>query len=369
MIDKYRYIVSVSLQKRLKDSIELKPEYSSIKSYLKKCIKKKTILGYYTCNEQSFFWINGQYAYGLLFNHSKTDIKTLFWYYNRISLLFEKKKLLFDKPDTLIHAYVLLLLYCDYKKKAYLNLIELGRNFIKNEYYNNGLVRYRSNTNKFFIDTLGMICGFCYEYGRRFEDYEMNEIADKQLDYVLRRCEENDLPVPYHVYDTESNKPSGVYSWGRGIGWFLLGLTEGAINNPKKYKAQYNKTIEYVFLHQNKDGYFYDDFEKKNHIDTSITSMAALSLARGLQFGLIYKEMKEKKEKELILSVKALINSITENGQVMDSSGECCGEGRYSLEFGNFFAQGYTLALLNVLPHVIDIDEINAINLTKAGEK
>lgn len=262
--------------------------------------------------------------------------------------------LLFDKPDTLIHAYVILKLYSSYKKKKYYVMVEAAKSFLKDEYRKNTLIRYRSPARKFYIDTIGMMNSFCYEYGVQFDDYEIKTIANIQLDYILSRCEFDKETLPYHVYDMASNLPSGPNTWGRGIGWFLVGLTEAAINDPNKYKIHYNRVIDYVFLYQNKDGYFYDDFIAKNHIDTSITSMAALSLAKGLQCKLVDKEDEETKKRQLVLSVRALIKSTDKKGQVMDSSGECSDVGKYSFDYGNYFAQGYTLALLNILPEIIN---------------
>lgn len=315
--------------------------------YIKRIVHILKHKEWYEIENRCFFWINGQYAYGLLSNHSKTDLKYLKVFYNRILFLFRIGLVSFDKPDTLIHAYVILNLYYIYNQKKYIILVEAAKNYIKREYQNNSFIRYRATSRKLFIDTIGMINSFCYTYGKIFNDREITRIADAHLDFLEKKCNEGNITLPYHVYDMESGLPFGSNSWGRGSGWYLLGLTEGAIYNSNKYKKIYEKTINCIYRYQNNEGFLYDDFKVRNHIDTSITSMAALALAKGIKYGLLDRNDKSWRRR-LNLSINALLKSINEKGQVLNSSGECKGEGVYSLEFGNYFAQGYTLALLNL---------------------
>lgn len=356
VINSYKDCIDKSLQKQLLDSIN----YSSLlyrpKDYINLIVQNnKTEI---KKQNNYLFWINGQYAYGLWYSHSKTDIKILKKFYDRILLLYNRGLVFFDKPDSLIHAYVILKLYKDCNQQKYITLINAAKNYILNEFNTNILIRYRSFSSKFYIDALGMMNDFCYEYRQQFNDKEIMYFADRQMDTIIRLCEKNSTMLPYHVYDMESDTFMGPNTWGRGIGWYIIGLTASAINNPKKYKIQYNRAIDSIFLHQNLDGFFYDDFEKENHIDTSITSMASLALAKGLLYGLFEEDAVEGKKAKLALSVKALMHSVNEKGHVMNSSGECEDVGKYSSKFGNYFAQGYTLALFCILPNIMDTSNL-----------
>ena len=42
----------------------------------------------------------------------------------------------------------------------------------------------------------------------------------------------------------------------------------------------------------------------------------------------------------------------------MDCSGECRAPGQYSTEYGNYFSQGYTLALFKLVQHSEHLQQI-----------
>ena len=353
MIEEKKEAIDNALRKQLLDSISMSHLINYLKLFFQRRYRSVCHKEWYDIENRCFFWINGQYAYGLLCNHSSDDITVLKRFYNKVLILFNLKLLVFDRPDSLIHAYVLLVLYNQYGQKKYKRLIDSARDYIiKEAEESGGLIRYRRPYKHFFIDTLGMMNAFCYEYGKVFHDSDIILIANKQIDYIKEKCNESNELFPYHVYDMSTGESKGSNSWGRGIGWFLLGLTECAINNLQLYSGWYIELLDHILSSQNNEGFFYDDLIKKNHIDTSITSMVALSLAKGLNEGLFGFEKKERLN-SLTLSINALLKSTNEYGQVLNSSGECHGVGEYSLEYGNFFSQGYTLATLNLLTNDI----------------
>ncbi len=128
----------------------------------------------------------------------------------------------------------------------------------------------------------------------------------------------------------------------------MLGLMYGAKYNPEKYSEVFSSLLNYVISNVSADGYLYDDFKLKRHIDTSITSMAALAINFGIEKHIIDSD----KTKTLNALTSALLSSIDKNGGVNNSSGECKGADKYSKQFGDFFAGGYTLTLLNQLNNI-----------------
>ena len=82
-----------------------------------------------------------------------------------------------------------------------------------------------------------------------------------------------------------------------------------------------------------------EDIELCNHIDTSTTSMALLSLLEGINYGKI--ESGEWEEC-IELAISALRLSTNNLGMVMDCSGECATAGSYSLEYSSFFSEYFT---------------------------
>lgn len=254
-------------------------------------------------------------------------------------------------PDQYIHAEVLLELYELSKNEMLLPLIHQAANNLKNEVELYGKILRYGNGKMAYIDTLGMITEFCYHYDRIFGVDELSQIAEDQMDFFISAaCSESEI-FPYHAYEIESGgkKHSGSNSWGRGIGWYLLGLGACVANNPEKYSAIFIDTMMHVFSKQDQNGFLYEDMITRERIDTSTTSMAALSLYYGLRSEIFEEAEKIKAEIYLERAISALVSATTEDGRVLFCTGECGGANVYSKEYGDYYAQGYTLRLMTML--------------------
>ena len=192
-----------------------------------------------------------------------------------------------------------------------------------------------------------MIPDFCYSYSQITGDPTVQKIAEYQVDYAVKLEKECGTPLPKHYKHVITGEIEGNEYWGRGSGWFILGLVYAALSNPERFGAEYVRAIHWIFDQADENGYLFDDHREKNHVDTSTTSMAAMALLIGLKNGLIPEEDREKDHARVDRAIDALLLSTDENGKVNDCSGECGGAGAYSTRVGNFFAQGYTVALLN----------------------
>ena len=171
------------------------------------------------------------------------------------------------------------------------------------------------------------------------------------MDFFLAATKADGNDFPYHAYDIASNGAShtGSNSWGRGIGWYLLGLGACVESHTSKYADDYKKAIFKLFSLQNAEGFLFEDMESRDRIDTSTTSMAALALYTGLKAGVFQGEEKDSCIIYLNKAVSALLSAITEDGKVLYCTGECAGANAYSQEYGDYYAQGYTLRLLTHL--------------------
>ena len=330
-------------------SLPMKVRYA-LRSLLRK-IRIKRGMVYYRIVEKSFFWINGQYAYGLINSKELKVLRTLRSFY-RFFRAFPLMGIdLIDMPDHYIHAEVLLEMYELSGNKKYLPLIHQAANNLKSEVQKNGDILRYGNGKKAYIDTLGMITEFCYNYDSIFSGHELSKIAEDQMDYFISAAKEEEVVFPFHSYEIESNalKHEGSNSWGRGIGWYLLGLGVCAKNNAAKYSRCYIESIMNTFLKQSEDGFLYEDMKNCDRIDTSTTSMAALALYMGLKNGMFHDGDRDTCLSYLNKAVGALIKATTEDGRVLYCTGECGGADYYSREYGDYYAQGYTLRLLNQL--------------------
>ena len=299
--------------------------------------------------DKGFSWISGQYAQGLLSVGDKKSIRTLTRFYNRLMWVKRLGIPVFEVPDQIIHAQVLLGLYISFGKKQYRPLIEEAAVLLKSiASENEGLIIYWPPDKELLVDTLGMISDFCYDYDKVFGKTELAEIAKRQLEYTEENCIDSSCGLPYHSHLYIEKKNGGSSTWGRGIGWYLLGLTAYVKNCGSKEK-RLEQVLESLFSQQDSEGFLYNDFEKPTHIDSSTTCMAALCLAEWLVNDLLEKEQEDKLSECLVMSVKALTASTNEKGEVLNCSGECNAAGEYSEEYGNYFSQGYTLELLSLI--------------------
>lgn len=343
--NRYSELIEENLCKKLKSLASWKKFYIYFKrKILRYFLKKPDWLSYI---DKSFSWITGQYALGLLSTGTKKSVRILTRYYNSILLVKRLGIPVFEVPDQIIHAEVMLKLYYYYGKKRYLPLIQEAAVLLKTiAQTNDGHIIYWPPEKSIYIDTLGMISDFCYSYEEVFHSPELSDIARYQIEYVERYCIDSLSGFPYHSYDYEERIGGGSSTWGRGVGWYLFGLTSYV----KKYGLK-TERLERVFFQlfekQDNSGFLYNDVLNPTHIDTSTTVMASLCLAESITSGLIKESLIDNWTEKLLLCVKALLMSIDENGEVLNCSGECSNSGKYSMDYGNYFAQGYTLMLLN----------------------
>lgn len=279
----------------------------------------------------------------------RREIRALCRYYDKLLLTKLLRLPVFEVPDQLIHAEVLLILYSRYRKKQYRPLIREAAELLKAiSEQNNGLVAYWPPDPELLVDTLGMITDFCYHYTDVFGDAALAEIADRQIRYTDQFCLDPESGFPFHAYDPAAGRGRGASCWGRGVGWYLLGLSAYTRRHPEN-AARLLQVFQAVFRTQDPDGYLYDNLAAPTHIDSSATCMAALSLAESIESGLFTPQDTARLAPFLVKSLRALCRSTTEDGKVMDCSGECRAPGQYSTAYGNYFSQGYTLILFKLV--------------------
>ena len=326
-------------------------DFNESRTYLKKKLlryrfKKPDWIHYV---DRSVSWISGQYAFGLCTAASPRATRALTKYYRHLRTVKALGLPVFEVPDQVIHAEVMLHLDERHGCTLFHSLIEQAADLLKSiAARNNGLVVYWPPDQELLVDTLGMITGFCYHYADICGDAALAEIADRQIRYTEQFCIDPESGFPFHAYNPSTGHTSGASCWGRGIGWYLLGLSAYVRRHPEA-APRLLQVFQAVFRTQDSSGYLYDNLAAPSHIDSSATCMAALSLAEALESSLFAPQDEALLVPFLIRSLRALCSSTTEDGKVLDCSGECRAPGQYSTEYGNFFSQGYTLALLKLI--------------------
>lgn len=252
-----------------------------------------------------------------------------------------------DYIDQVSMGVVLLKLYQHTAKEDFKLACDKIIDYLKQETNEEGIIMYRKNEGFHYVDVLGMICPFLYLYAHTFQKNDLVSLANKQLLFYL----ENGMSssgLPFHAIELSNNMPLGSSNWGRGLGWFLLGLSSSIAytsinNNPEHERFEEKMKAIKSILDKTKHQHFWGQFigvSKKWSVDTSVSCMILYSLqVSGYQNGDLsdfYSFIKSKTSKD---------------GLVDFTSGDTEDINVYSREFGNSeLTQGLLLSILTQ-PH------------------
>ena len=198
-----------------------------------------------------------------------------------------------------------------------------------------GIVYYRKNESIDFVDTIGMICPFLVRYGATFNNQSARELAKNQLKYYINKGLDLDSSLPAQALIKRNNIKVGSYNWGRGIGWFIIGLSDYLrFTNDSSYLESYNKIQKTLFDLRTKDMVWTQFPGSCEDFDASSTTMIMYGLNSILE---IY-------TKNEIFSI--LKPHIIE-GIIRNTSGDTYYANRFSHSFGESeLSQGFLLMLL-----------------------
>ena len=249
----------------------------------------------------------------------------------------------FDKVDQAMFGLVFLRLYTIAQAKKYLTA--------SNEIYKNVLsyvgdddiVRYRKGVDVAFIDTIGLVCPFLIMYADITDCKSARVLAEKQVNHVLDTGLDKDGILPFHAVDLNLNAPLGSINWGRGIGWWVLGLAPLAAKSDKDHPNKYFTALQKIlaFLERARlDNEYWPQFighTNDNTIDSSATLMFLLATQ---QAGIRHIESQE------LLSV--IGRCVDSSGKVINASGDTIYINKYSRVKGaSELAQGLMLSLIS----------------------
>lgn len=192
-----------------------------------------------------------------------------------------------------------------------------------------GTILYRTNIpNVRFVDTIGFICPFLYAAGKE-------ELADRQIKEYDRALFNGIFPA--HAWHMQRNLPLGVFDWGRGVGWYILGCIAS-----EQHRDRCLRLAEHLLSLQREDGSFGCFlFNLSSQKDSSATVLA------GILFAHVFQQCGDKRYGEAATKAeKALMSMTRRNGLVDFAQGDTKGMGLYSDYFSTMpFVQGMTLYL------------------------
>lgn len=226
-------------------------------------------------------------------------------------------------------------------KKAYDYIWEL----IEEHKGEDGTVGYRKSMKSYrYVDTIGFICPFLVSYGIRYNKKECIDLAVKQIKEYERNGMLKNRFIPGHAYKVENNLPLGLYGWGRGLGWFAIGLMDSWNELPQnnRYKPVLNESIkryakEIMQLQQQNGSWNWTVTRSESRADSSTTATLAWFLVNAARIEDIEKNCLQSKNK----AINYLMTVTRRNGVVDFSQGDTKDIGVYSMMFNIMpFTQG-----------------------------
>lgn len=226
-------------------------------------------------------------------------------------------------------------------------------NLIKELIGNDGTVKYRKSMASYrYVDTVGFICPFLVRYGIEYNCNEAIELAVNQIKEYYKYGFDKESKIPFHAYHIKNKYKLGLCGWGRGLGWFALGLIDTWLELPdnNKYKkeleeiiVEYTKAILKVQL--DNGGFGWTVTRKESRIDSSTTATLTWYLINASSIESISNKCKVASKKAL----DYLISVTKRDGAVDFSQGDTKDIGVYSMLFDILpFTQGLVLRTISI---------------------
>ena len=217
-----------------------------------------------------------------------------------------------------------------------------------------GTVAYKPYKRDFrFVDTIGFICPFLISYGVKFDIPEAVDLAIKQISEYHQHGMMQQENIPCHTYHLETKIPTGLFGWGRGLGWYVIGLADSWEALPDSHSAK--KELEHFIIKTSHSalkfqevngGFHWLLFDPSARLDSSTAATLAWFFSVGESIPEIAAQCKAGKEKAL-----NYLQAVTRrNGAIDFSQGDTKGIGMYSQNFDILpFTQGFVLRTINKL--------------------
>lgn len=248
-------------------------------------------------------------------------------------------------------SYAILKNSRDYKKIKPAMDYSIG--IIEKNICEDGMIAYTSdkNVDERYVDTLGFVCPFLQLYSNIYAEEKFSKISLEQINQYNKYGLLHDTYLPNHAYNPKNKLPLGVYGWGRGVAWYVLGLIDTYIeikdSDEKLILKQNIKNIADSYInYQGEDGGFGSILQNERTYDSSATAVLAYFYSR------CYEIFENPKYLEVSNKCLQKIKSVTRiTGKVDWCQGDTKGIGVHSQTFDIMpFAQGFTLraALINL---------------------
>ncbi|WP_242219266.1 glycoside hydrolase family 88 protein [Bacillus cereus group sp. BfR-BA-01380] len=224
---------------------------------------------------------------------------------------------------------------------------------IKEHIGEDGSVEYRKYMKSYrYVDTIGFICPFLVAYGTKYNKDECVDLAVKQIKEYEQYGMLDEHYIPSHVYKLENKVPLGLYGWGRGLGWFAIGLIDAWSELPQdnQYKLVLEECVKRfakaaMNFQQDNGSWNWTVTRSECRPDSSATATLGWFLLNASKIDEISTECLNSTDK----AISYLMKVTRRNGAVDFSQGDTKDIGVYSMLFNILpFTQGFCMRLINL---------------------
>lgn len=197
-----------------------------------------------------------------------------------------------------------------------------------------GSIPYSTRSKIRFVDTIGLVCPFLVKYAVMYSDGEKLRAAVSLIKEYGEYGLHKDLKLPVHCFDPSNKAPLGIYGWGRGCGWWAVGLADSfySLYSADGYDEEKLTILKYyvefcdtIIKYQCPNGAFDRNVLCFSGPDSSATAMIAMALAYAgkITGNRIYSNAARR-------AVNYLFTVTRRDGTVDYSQGDTMGVGFYS---------------------------------------
>ncbi|KKI91433.1 hypothetical protein WQ54_14755 [Bacillus sp. SA1-12] len=259
-----------------------------------------------------------------------------------------------NKPE---HVDIAILVYSVMKLDFididnYKNAFDYTWKLIKEHIGEDGTVGYRKSMQSYrYVDTIGFICPFLVAYGIKYNKDECIDLALKQIKEYEQYGMLKNHYIPVHAYKLKDKEPLGLYGWGRGLGWFAIGLIDAWDELPQNHKSKIvleqsvKKFAKAAISFQQKNGSWnWTVTREECRSDSSTTATIGWFLLKASKIKEISNECLTSTDK----AISYLKKVTRRNGAVDFSQGDTKDIGVYSMLFNILpFTQGFCIRVIN----------------------
>lgn len=229
--------------------------------------------------------------------------------------------------------------------------MDVARELIERNINDEGMISYTGGKHnpEMYVDTIGLTCPFLALYAKVYGVPSCEEISFLQLAAYRQYGLLSAALLPNHAFHIKTKLPLGVYGWGRGTAWYVIGLMD---TYSELQSSQYRDTV-YQWIeeaaaaytvYQRVDGGFGSILQREDTYDSSATAALAWFYGKcGICLG--RREYRE----VLRRCLEKLLKKTRITGAIDECQGDTKGIGIFAQSYDVMpFAQGMALRAINI---------------------